>query len=82
MNMCTVVCIGLCLVATVRAVLDFTGYALNEAWAMQSIVLAVFLLVQLSDVIWPWDAQARTKSCAHGESVPGLVVVKDERKVK
>jgi hypothetical protein len=82
-SQCAVVGNGLCLVVLVRAALDTTGYVLNGAWASQSIVLAVFLLINLSDVIWPWDAHVVSQmSCAHGESVPGLVVVEDEKKVK
>ncbi len=79
---CAVICIVLCLVVTVRAALDTTGYALNGAWAMHSIVLTAFLLIQLSDVIWPWDAITPTESFARGKSVPGLVVVDDERKAE
>jgi hypothetical protein len=70
------------MVVIVRAALDTTGYALNRAWAMQSIALATFLLIQLADVIWPWDAQVSQKSCTHGESVPRLVVAEDEKKAK
>jgi hypothetical protein len=77
-SQCNVVGNGLCLVVLVRAALDTTGYALNGAWAIQGIVLASFLLIALSDVIWPWDAPASHKS----ESIPGLVVVDDEKKAK
>ena len=69
------------LVILVRAALDTTGYALNEAWAMQSMVTMLFLLIQLSHVLW-WDAEVPPKSGFHGETVPGLVTVEDEKKVK
>jgi hypothetical protein len=69
------------LVVLVRAALDTTGYALNEAWAMQSMVTMLFLLIQLSHVLW-WDAEVPPKFGFHGETVPGLVTVEDEKKVK
>jgi hypothetical protein len=72
---------ALYLVVSVRAALDSTGYALNEAWAMQSIVIAVFLLIQLPDVLWYWDAEVPKKSGAHMGAVPGLVMVEDKKKV-
>ena len=69
------------LVVLVRAALDTTGYALNEAWAMQSVVTMLFLLIQLSHVLW-WDADVPQKSGAHGETIPELVTVEDEKKGK
>jgi hypothetical protein len=49
---------------------------------MQSIVIAVFLLIQLPDVLWYWDAEVPKKSGAHMRAVPRLVMVEDEKKVK
>ncbi len=79
---CGVFCNGVCLVVSVRAALDTTGYALNGAWAMQSIGLAAYLLYSLFDVTWSSDTQVFAKSCAHVESMPRLVAVNGDKKVK
>jgi hypothetical protein len=81
-SQCTVVGNGMCLFVLVRAALDTTGYALNGAWTMQCVVVAAFLQFNLSDVILTWDEKVSKKSCAHGESSPGLAVVEDEKKVR
>jgi hypothetical protein len=81
-SLCGFVGNSLYLVVFVRAALDTTGYALNKAWAVQSIVIIVFLLIQLPDVLWCWNAEVSKKSGVHGGVVPGLVMVEDEKKVK
>ncbi len=81
LSICGLVGNAFYLVVLFRAALDTTGYALNEAWAMQSMVTMLFLLIQLSHVLW-WDTEVPQKSASHGETVPGLVTVEDEKKVK
>ncbi len=80
-SQCSIVGHGLCLVGLVWASLETSGYALNETWAPQSIVQLVQLMIQVSDVLWPWDAQVTQKSTiVLGETVPWLAVVEDGKK--
>ena len=80
-SLCGLVCNLFYLIVLVRTALDTTGYALTEAWAMQSIVTMLFILIQLAHVLWR-DDDVPPKSGAHGETVPELVTVEDEKKVK